>query len=187
MSFGFNPEGGTTHFTSSTGASHSDLHQFLRLGKGFLRPADGFFPRTENFFNLGTEIEALDREPSFGPPIINAYGGRSLQEQSRGDSFMAPLLKRFRAHGFYVLDEPEAVLSPQRQRAMLGRIHALANAGSRWIIATHSPRSMMYPDAFLYSCTEPGLQLSSVQETAHYQVMRDFFQEPHRTMRATLA
>ena len=187
VSFGFNPEGGTKNFTFSTRASHSDLHKFLRLGKGFRRPADGFFLRAESFFNLGTEIEALDREPSFDPPIIDAYGGRSLHEQSHGESFMALLLKRFRGNGFYVLDEPEAALSPQRQLAVLARIHALANAGSQFIIATHSPLLMMYPDAFLYSCTESGLQLSSAQETAHYQVMRDFFQDPHRMMRATLA
>ena len=187
VSFGFNPEGGTKNFTFSTRASHSDLHKFLRLGKGFRRPADGFFLRAESFFNLGTEIEALDREPSFGPPIIDAYGGRSLHEQSHGESFMALLLKRFRGNGFYVLDEPEAALSPQRQLAVLARIHALANAGSQFIIATHSPILMMYPDAFLYSCTESGLQLSSAQETALYQVMRDFFQDPHRMMRATLA
>ncbi len=186
VSFGFNPEGGAKNFTFSTRASHSELHKFLRLGKGFRRPTDGFFLRAESFFNLGTTIEQLDEGPG-GPPIIGAYGGRSLHEQSHGESFMALLLKRFRGNGFYVLDEPEAALSPQRQLAVLARIHELANAGSQFVIATHSPLLMMYPHAFLYSCTEAGLQLSSAQETAHYQVMRDFFQDPHRIMRATLA
>jgi predicted ATPase len=187
VSFGFNPEGGSKNFTFSTRASHSDLHKYLRLGKGFRRPADGFFLRAESFFNLGTEIEALDREPAFSPPIINSYGYRSLHEQSHGESFMALLTKRFRGNGFYVLDEPEAALSPQRQLAMLARIHALANAGSQFIIATHSPLLMMYPDALLYSCTEAGLKLTGAEETSHYQVMRDFFQDPHKLMRATLA
>ena len=187
VSFGFNPEGGTKNFTFSTRDSHSDLHKFLRLGKGFKRPADGFFLRAESFFNLGTEIEALDREPAFGPPIINAYGGRSLHEQSHGESFLALLMHRFGGNGFYVLDEPEAALSPQRQLAVLARIHELANAGSQFIIATHSPLLMMYPDAFLYSCTEAGLQLTGAEETLHYQVMRDFFRDPHKLMRATLA
>jgi predicted ATPase len=186
VSFGFNPEGGTKNFTFSTRASHSELHKYLRLGKGFRRPTDGFFLRAESFFNLGTTIEQLDEGPG-GPPIIGAYGGRSLHEQSHGESFMALLLKRFRGNGFYVLDEPEAALSPQRQLEVLARIHALANAGSQFIIATHSPILMMYPDAFLYSCTETGLRLSSAEETAHYQVMRDFFQDPHRVMRSTLA
>lgn len=187
VSFGFNPEGGSKNFTFSTRASHSDLHKYLRLGKGFRRPADGFFLRAESFFNLGTEIEALDREPAFSPPIINSYGYRSLHEQSHGESFMALLMKRFRGNGFYVLDEPEAALSPQRQLAVLARIHELANAGSQFIIATHSPLLMMYPHALLYSCTEAGLRLSGAEETLHYQVMRDFFQDPHKLMRATLA
>jgi predicted ATPase len=186
VSFGFNPEGGSKNFTFSTRASHSDLHKFLRLGKGFRRPADGFFLRAESYFNLGTEIEALDREPAFSPPIINSYGKRSLHEQSHGESFMALLTHRFGGNGFYVLDEPEAALSPQRQFEVLARIHALASAGSQFIIATHSPILMMYPDAFLYSCTDAGLKLTGAQETAHYQIMRDFFQDPHRVMRATL-
>ena len=94
---------------------------------------------------------------------------------------MALLMKRFRGNGFYVLDEPEAALSPQRQLAVLARIHALANAGAQFIIATHSPILMMYPDAFLYACTPEGLQLTAAQDTAHYQVMRDFVgQSPAR-------
>lgn len=100
---------------------------------------------------------------------------------------MALLFKRLRGNGFYVLDEPEAALSPQRQLAVLARIHALANAGSQFVIATHSPILMMYPDACLHSCTETGLRLSNAEETAHYQVMRDFFQDPHRMLRSTLA
>lgn len=182
VSYGFNPEGGTKNFTFSTRPSHSDLHKFLRLGKGFRRPSDGFFLRAESFFNLGTDIEALDREPSFGPPIISFYGGRSLHEQSHGESFMALLMERFKGNGFYVLDEPEAALSPQRQLAVLARIHALANAGSQFVIATHSPILMMYPDAYLYSCTESGLQLTTAQETSHYQVMHDFFRHPQRML-----
>jgi predicted ATPase len=187
VSFGFNPEGGSKNFTFSTRASHSDLHKYLRLGKGYRKPADGFFLRAESFFNLGTEIEALDREFAFSPPIINSYGYRSLHEQSHGESFMALLMNRFGGNGFYVLDEPEAALSPQRQLAVLARIHELANAGSQFVIATHSPLLMMYPHALLYSCTEAGLRLSGAEETLHYQVMRDFFQDPHKLMRATLA
>lgn len=186
VSFGFNPEGGSKNFTFSTRDSHSSLHKFLRLGKGFKRPADGFFLRAESFFNLGTTIEHLDEGPG-GPPIIDSYGGRSLHEQSHGESFMALLMNRFGGNGFYVLDEPEAALSPQRQLAVLARIHELANAGSQFIIATHSPLLMMYPDAFLYSCTEAGLKMTGAEETLHYQVMRDFFQDPHKLMRATLA
>jgi predicted ATPase len=185
VSFGLNPEGGSRNFTFSNRASHSELHRFLRLGKGYRRPADSFFLRAESFFNLGTEIERLDEGPG-GPPIIDAYGGRSLHEQSHGESFLALLMQRFRGNGLYVLDEPEAALSPQRQLAALTRIHQLASAGSQFIIATHSPLLMAYPDSFLYHCTDAGLTLTTMEETKHYQVMRDFFRNPKRVLDAIL-
>jgi len=186
VSFGFNPEGGTKNFTFSSRASHSELHRFLRLGKGFRQPRDGFFLRAESFFNLGTEIERLDREMG-GPRIIDSYGGRSLHEQSHGESFLSLLVNRFGGNGFYVLDEPEAALSPQRQLAVLARIHALASAGSQFIIATHSPILMTYPDAFLYSCTETGLQLTTAEETEHFRIMQDFFKHPQRMLDVILS
>lgn len=177
VSFGFNPEGGTKNFSFSNRASHSNLHQFIRLGKGVRRPRDGFFLRAESFFNLGTEIERLD-EGGGGPPIIGAYGGKSLHEQSHGESFLALLMKRFKGNGLYLLDEPEAALSPKRQIEALERIDALANAGSQFIIATHSPMLMAYPDAWLYHCTDAGLVRTTAQETEHYRVMQDFFNSP---------
>lgn len=177
VSFGFNPEGGTKNFTFSNRSSHSDLHKFIRLGKGVRRPTDGFFLRAESFFNLGTAIEQLDEGPG-GPPIIGAYGGKSLHEQSHGESFLALLMKRFKGNGLYVLDEPEAALSPRRQIEALERIDALANAGSQFIIATHSPMLMAYADAWLYQCTDAGLVLTTAQETDHYRVMQNFFNTP---------
>jgi len=180
--FGFNPEGGSKNFVFSNRRSHSELHKFIRLGKGFRRPKDGFFLRAESFFNLATDIEELDRQPFGGPPIIDSYGGRSLHEQSHGESFLALLMERFGGDGFYVLDEPEAALSPQRQLAALARIHQLAQAGSQFVIATHSPILMAYPDAYLYSCTEAGIALSTLEETEHYQVMRDFLVNPKRML-----
>jgi len=180
--FGFNPEGGSKNFVFSNRRSHSELHKFIRLGKGFRRPKDGFFLRAESFFNLATNIEELDRQPFGGPPIIDSYGGRSLHEQSHGESFLALLMERFGGDGFYVLDEPEAALSPQRQLAALARIHQLAQAGSQFVIATHSPILMAYPDAYLYSCTEAGIALSTLEETEHYQVMRDFLVNPKRML-----
>lgn len=180
--FGFNPEGGSKNFVFSNRRSHSELHKFIRLGKGFRQPKDGFFLRAESFFNLATDIEELDRQPFGGPPIIDSYGGRSLHEQSHGESFLALLMERFGGDGFYVLDEPEAALSPQRQLAALARIHQLAQAGSQFVIATHSPILMAYPDAYLYSCTEAGIALSTLEETEHYQVMRDFLVNPKRML-----
>ena len=186
VAFGFNPEGGSKNFVFSSRRSHSDLHRYIRLGKSCRRPKDGFFLRAESFFDLATEIEHLD-EGHGGAPIIDSYGGRSLHEQSHGESFLALLMERFSGDGFYVLDEPEAALSPQRQLAALARLHQLAQAGSQFVIATHSPILMAYPDAYLYSCTEAGVQLATLEETEHYQVMRDFLLNPKRMLDVILS
>jgi predicted ATPase len=111
VAWGFNPEGGTINFRFSTRASHSDLHKHLCLVKSPHRPRDGFFLRAESFFNVATDIDRMDSEPSFSPPVIDSYGGRSLHEQSHGESFLALMLNRFRGNGLYILDEPEAALS----------------------------------------------------------------------------
>src|ERR1700722_465934 len=122
---GFNPEGGSMNFRFSTRSSESSLAGALRLVRSVRRPRTGFFLRAESFFNLATTIEMLDKDP-MGPPIIGSYGGRSLHEQSHGESFMALALHRFGPQGLYVLDEPEAALSPLRQMSTLRRMHDLA-------------------------------------------------------------
>lgn len=138
------------------------------------RPRDGFFLRAESFFNLATDIERMDAEPAPAPPVINSYGGRSLHEQSHGESFFALMMKRFGGQGFYVLDEPEAALSPSRQLAMIARLHQLAQARSQFIIATHSPILMAYPGAWLYQITTEGLARIEYQQTEHYIVAKRF-------------
>lgn len=131
VSLGFNAEGGSKNFNFGTRRSHSDLHKYLRVAKGIRRPRDGFFLRAESFFTVATEIENLDREPAPSPPIINSYGGRSLHEQSHGESFLALMTQRFGGQGIYLLDEPEAALSPQRQLAVLSRMHDDTGLSSR--------------------------------------------------------
>src|SRR5882724_1444177 len=79
---GFNAEGGSKNFRFSTRASHSNLSNYIRLARGPRRPRNGFFLRAESFFNVATDIERMDAEGGFGPPIIDSYGGRSLHEQS---------------------------------------------------------------------------------------------------------
>ncbi len=172
---GFNPEGGTFNFTFVSRASHSELYRYIRLVKGSRRLRDGFFLRAESFFNLATAIEALDSE-GMGPPVINSYGGRSLHEQSHGESFFAAMQNRFGGNGLYILDEPEAALSPVRQMALLSRLHQLVNLDSQFIIATHSPILLAYPDAVIYqlSAGAPGLQRVAYEETEHYMVTRQF-------------
>lgn len=178
VAFGLNPEGGTKNFRFSTRASHSALHACLRLIKTAQRARDSFFLRAESFFNVATEIENLDAAPSFGPPIIDSYGGHSLHEQSHGESFFALMNNRFGGKGFYILDEPEAALSPSRQMAMLRRMHALVGDRSQFLVATHSPILMAYPDAWIYKITPQGLQRATLQETDHYVVAKRFLNDP---------
>lgn len=183
VSLGFNAEGGTRNFRFGTRSSHSVLHEFIRVAKGFRRPKDGFFLRAESFFNVATEIENLDAAPSFSPPVIDSYGGRSLHEQSHGESFLALMMHRFGGHGLYLLDEPEAAISPQRQLSVLSRIHDLVNDDSQFIIATHSPILMAYPASWIYTCSSSGLSRIDYYDTEHYQVTHDFLSNPERMLR----
>lgn len=178
VAWGFNPEGGTKNFRFGTRASHSVLHEYLRLVKSVKRPRDGFFLRAESLFNLATEIEHLDDAPSFGPPIIDSYGHRSLHEQSHGESFLAVMVHRFGGHGFYVLDEPEAALSPTRQLAMISRVHQLVRERSQFVIATHSPILMAYPNAWIYQISANGIDRVPYSETEHYLVAKRFLNNP---------
>ncbi|MDP1978340.1 MAG: AAA family ATPase [Undibacterium umbellatum] len=181
VSLGFNAEGGTKNFSFGTRRSHSVLDEYLRIAKGVRKPRDGFFLRAESFFNVATEIEKLDEGPG-GPPIINSYGGISLHEQSHGESFLKLMTERFGGQGLYILDEPEAALSPQRQLAVLSRIHDLVEDNSQFIIATHSPILMAYPDACIYQCGKEGIAEIAYEETEHYKVTRDFLANPKRMM-----
>ncbi len=118
------------------------------------RPRDEFFLRAESFFNVATEIERLDSEPACGPPLIGSYGVRSLHEQSHGESFLALLANRLGGQGRYLLEEPEAARSPQRQLAALSRMHDLLLDGSQFVMATHTPILMAYPDACICQLAE---------------------------------
>lgn len=178
VAWGFNPEGGTKNFKFQTRGSHSTLHDHLMLVKGIKRPKDGFFLRAESFFNLATDIERMDAEPAPAPPIINSYGGRSLHEQSHGESFFSLMMNRFGGHGFYVLDEPEAALSPSRQLAMIARMHQLVQSHSQFVIATHSPILMAYPEAWLYQIAPDGLARIEYRQTEHYIVAKRFLNDP---------
>jgi predicted ATPase len=181
VSLGFNAEGGSKNFRFGTRLSHSELHEYLRVAKGYKQPRDGFFLRAESLFNVATEIENLDEGPG-GPPIINAFGGQSLHEQSHGESFLALLNERFSGRGLYLLDEPEAALSPQRQLAAMARLHALTKAGSQFVIATHSPLLMAYPDAWIYHCNADGVRRVAYEDTEHHRVTRDFMADPQRVL-----
>jgi predicted ATPase len=134
--------------------------------------------RAESFFNLATDIERMDAEIAEAPRIIDSYGGRSLHEQSHGESFFALMMSRFAGHGFYVLDEPEAALFPSRQLAMIAPMHQLVQARSQFIIATHSPILMAYPGAWLYQITNDGLVRIDYRQTEHYIISKRFLNDP---------
>jgi predicted ATPase len=172
--WGFNPEGGTRNFNFSTESTHSGLWQCLRLSKGYKRPKDGFFLRAESFYNLASNIDAMDSEPGPGVPVINSYGGKSLHHQSHGESFFSLMVHRFGGNGLYILDEPEAALSPARQLAMLNRMHQLVSEESQFIIATHSPIIMAYPDAEILMINENGIDKVDYEDTDHYQTTKLF-------------
>lgn len=174
---GFNPEGGSMNFNFGTRPSHSNLHQHITTSRGTYRHTDGFFLRSESLFNVATEIERLD-EGGGGRSVIASYGGVSLHEQSHGESFWAIFLHRFRGNGFYILDEPEAALSPDRQMAMLVRMHELIGQRSQFIIATHSPILLAYPDALIYEFSDDGIQVRTYEQTQLFQSYNDFFRGP---------
>lgn len=185
VAYGFNPEGGTKNFRFSTEDSHSALWQSLTLVKrGYA--SDGFFLRAESFYNVATNIDRMDREPSFGPPVVDSYGGVSLHHRSRGESFLALVQNRFGGHGVYLLDEPEAALSPARQLTLLCHIDGLVKKRSQFIIATHSPILMAYPGAQIFQFSEDGIQSVDYRETEHYQVTRRFLENPERMLKYLL-
>lgn len=171
--FGFNAEGGSRNFNFETYHSNSELCDYLILTKGTKHPHDGYFLRAESFYNVASNIEALDQIPAGTPTIKSSYGG-SLHECSHGESFFALLLNRLGGHGVYILDEPEAALSPQRQLAMLCRIDQLVKQDSQLIIATHSPILTAYHDSIIYEFSENGIQQVDYEQTQNYQITRHF-------------
>ena len=138
MASGLNPEGGTQNFSFSTFDDYSNLYKYLRISK-FGIPKTKFFLRAESFYNVATNID----ENRHNGPLNLSYGG-SLHECSHGESFIQLIQNRFTDHGLYILDEPEAALSPSRQMALLCLIDDLVKEGSQFIIATHSPILIAY-------------------------------------------
>ena len=178
---GFNPEGGTRNFRFATRETHSELGEYLTpVRKGY--PRDGFFLRAESFYNVASNIDEMDEGGSLGARVIDSYGGVSLHRQSHGESFLALVKNRFGGEGLYLLDEPEAALSPSRLLTLLCEVHRLVEHDSQLIIATHSPILMTYPNARLYQLGEEGIQTVDYQETEHYQLTKRFLDEPERML-----
>ena len=177
VNMGFNAGGGTRNFCFSSRETHSDLYKYITIVKSINRPKDGFFLRAESFYNVATEIENIDDE------ILDSYGGISLHEMSHGESFMTLMVNRFGGNGIYILDEPEAALSPIKQMAMLTIINELVKKKSQFIIATHSPILMAYPDADIFVIDNYGIVKTPYKKTDNYMITRKFLENPENMMK----
>lgn len=165
---GFNPEGGGRNFNFSTQDSHSNLFNHLRLTRSANREKDGFFLRAESYYNFASNLDTL------GYQIKQYYGGKSLHEQSHGESFLALLMNRLYGNGLYIFDEPEAALSITSQFKMMVRMKQLVDSNSQFIIATHSPVLMAYPDAEIYVISDTGIELIDYEDTEQYKLTKYF-------------
>jgi predicted ATPase len=176
VAWGFNAEGGSKNFNFATSATHSKLEDCLTLVKPGTYPKDGFFFRAESYYNLATEIDRLEK---VGAGLLRSYGGESLHEQSHGESFLALFLNRLGGQGLYIFDEPEAALSPDGVLNLMARLHYLVTQGSQFIIATHSPILMMYPNAEVWELEDCDLVKKPFYETRSFQLTRDLLNRPH--------
>lgn len=174
--YGFGGEGGNRNFSSATTESVRSVEPLVKaLRIAFSRGTGrGFFLRAESFFNTASAIDALG--------TIDAYGGRSLHAQSHGESFLALAASKFNQDGLYLLDEPEAALSAQRQLSLLLILHELIKRRRevQVIIATHSPILLGYPDAQILSFDDGRVHQVGYTETQPYQLYRRFLADPQR-------
>jgi len=185
INLGFNAEGGSKNFNFKSTESHSDLHNYLTIAKSFKKPKDGFFLRGESFYNVASEIDKLDEEGG-RPKIIDSYGGLSLHKQSHGQSFWSLFMNRFNGNGIYILDEPESALSATKQIAMLSKINSLVNKNAQFIITTHSPILLAYPNASIYEMADEDIMRVSYEETEVYRVYKSFLDNPDRILSSLL-
>ena len=173
---GMNAEGGGRNFRFATQETHSPLHEHVTLVKRGT-PATDYFLRAESFYNVATALDAMQADDA---QALGAYGGTSLHRQSHGESFLALVVERFGPDGLYLLDEPEAALSPQGQLALLRRIHELSEAGSQLVIATHSPILVALPGATIYELGDDGITQVGFDDAEHVGLYRSFLRDPAR-------
>ncbi len=169
VSQGFNPEGGSRNFNFSTADTHSELYSYLRVARGVDRHKRGYFLRAESFYNVATNIDELE---------ISGYYGGSLHHRSHGESFLALVEGMFGRNGLYILDEPEAALSPRGIIRLMQRMDELVAQDCQFIISTHSPMLLCFPDAEVYQITEKGIDSVRFQDTDHYRTTVRFLQNP---------
>jgi predicted ATPase len=172
---GINPEGGSRNMAHATRDSHSGLHEHLHLVHDGTGIRDAFFLRAESFFTVATHVER-----DYAPDLLDSYGGVPLHERSHGESFLSLVLHRFGRRGLYILDEPEAALSVRGQLALIRRMHELAATGSQFVVSTHSPVLLAYPEARVYVLDEDGIAETPWRETEAVELTRSFLADRHR-------
>lgn len=187
LACGFNPAGGSRNNLYDYNPTESPLSDALKLVWNF-KMNQGFFLRAESFFNFANHLEEMKEMAKtclqMGDPYA-PYGWKSLHHRSHGESFMALFENRFHK-GIFLLDEPEAALSPTRQLKFLTRLHDLVESGeSQFIIATHSPILLSYPNAVIYEFGMEGFKKVKYTDTEHYQITKDFL-NAHETFLAHL-
>ena len=175
---GFNAEGGSRHVRLNTRASQSPLHRHVRLVRGTRRIRNGYFLRAESFFNVATYLENLE-----DPGALVPYGGKSLHEQSHGESFISLLKHRFGPNGLYVLDEPEAALSLRGVLALMRRMHDLVAQGAQFIVSTHSPVLLGFPDATIYLLSDQGVTRTTFDAADVVTLTRAFLENREQFLR----
>ncbi len=184
VAYGFNPEGGNMNYRFSTYDDVSELSGAVRMVKGYCRPKANYFFRAESFFNVASKAEDY-RDMTPKERYYERYGGKSLHEQSHGESFLA-YFQSFDQEGLYIMDEPEAALSPQRQLTLLIQISKMADKGSQFIIASHSPILLGIPGADIISFDGGVMRRCSYEETESYQVMEMFINYRERLIERLL-
>ena len=175
VSCGFNPEGGTRNYRFSTYDSHSELSGAVRMIRGARREKGGYFLRAESFYNVATAEEEYSRGPGGVP--------QEFHFKSHGESFLALVQRDFRGDGLYLLDEPEAALSPQRQLALMAEIRRCTDAGAQFLIATHSPVLLGFPGAEILSFDEGRIHPCAYEDTESYQVTKMFLDRRGQMLR----
>jgi len=178
VEYGFNPEGGTLNYSFSTYDSHSELCDAIRLSKGICKSKRGYFLRAESFYNVATQEEEYSKLPG-GIPQEYHY-------QSHGESFLSLAQSYFNGRGLFLLDEPEAALSPQRQLTLLIEIHRCMSEGAQFIIVTHSPILLGMPDAQILSFDDGPIHAIEYEDTDSYQITSLFLNDRERLLRQLL-
>lgn len=179
VNYGFNPEGGTKNYSFSTYDSHSELCDAIRLSKGYKKPGWGYFLRAESFYNVASAEEVYSREGGNAP--------QHFHEHSHGESFLQLAQTNFKGNGVYLLDEPEAALSPQRQLTLLIEIVNCAREDAQFIIVTHSPILLGIPGAEILSFDEGRIHPIEYEDTDSYQITKLFVENREQLLNRLLS